>query len=171
MDGILNLLDGGATSSVSLYCSLVSCSSTSNISAQSSSAWSSAGWLPIIPSYTSQPPLKIFSVLTQKYVIRQNTTAHICFVQNVLPSLTSGVCRRCRSWWSCVKCSPQGLRRQFLAPGEDSDGGEVGRRGNRKARLRRHQVMHLSSVSIKHIKLSLSWSVWGECPEYWHKRS
>ena len=95
-----------------------------------SSAWSSAGRLPIIPSYTSQPPLKIFSVLTQKYVIRQNTTAHICFVQNVLPSLTSGVCRRCRSWWSCVKCPPPGLCRQFLTPGEDSDGGEVGRRVN-----------------------------------------
>ena len=65
----------------------------------------------------------------------------------VLPSLNSALCRRCRSWWSCVMCPPQGLRtlrRQFLAPGEDSDGGEVGRRVNRKACLRRHQVIYLS---------------------------
>ena len=30
----------------------------------------------IIPSYTSQPPLKIFSVLTQKYVIWQKYFSH-----------------------------------------------------------------------------------------------
>ena len=89
MDGILNLLDVGATSSVSLYCSLLSCSSTSNISAQSSSAWSSAGRLPIIPSYTLQPPLKIFSVLTQKYVIRQKYFSH------KIPQPTSVLSKMC----------------------------------------------------------------------------
>ena len=69
--------DGGATGfCLPLLQPTVSYSSTSNISAQSSSAWSSAGRLPIIPSHTSQPPLKIFSVLIQKYVIRQKYFNH-----------------------------------------------------------------------------------------------
>ena len=54
-----------------------------------SSAWSSAGRLPIIPSYTLQPPLKIFSVLTQKYVIRQKYFSH------KIPQPTSVLSKMC----------------------------------------------------------------------------
>ena len=77
MDGILNLLDG---------------------------EWWSHGFLspstavlypapqprlPIIPSYTLQPPLKIFSVLTQKYVIRQKYFSH------KIPQPTSVLSKMC----------------------------------------------------------------------------
>ena len=37
-------------------------------------------------------------------------------------------------------CPPPGLRSQFLATGEDSDGGKVGRRVNRRARLGQQEL-------------------------------
>ena len=92
MDGILNLLDGewwshGFLSPSTAVLYPAPQPATSLLSP--SSAWSSAGRLPIIPSYTLQPPLKIFSVLTQKYVIRQKYFSH------KIPQPTSVLSKMC----------------------------------------------------------------------------
>ena len=153
MDGILNLLDGewwshGFLSPSTAVLYPAPQPPTSLLS--SSSAWSSAGRLPIIPSYTSQPPLKIFSVLTQKYVIRQKYFSH------KIPQPTSVLSKMCCrvSPLVCVEdvgagdhvssVRPRGcVDRQFLAPGKDSDGVVVGRCVNCNGDIVRTLYYHL----------------------------